>query len=80
MAGDLKFEAGATFSIDDLSKLADATPDSAKITIAEVTGEGKLLGKPKADAALRAKGWTVLRDGGQRLVLGPKPGAVILLR
>lgn len=81
MAGDLKFEAGATFSIDDLSNLADATPDSAKITIAEVTGEGKkVLGKPKADAALRAKGWTVLRDGAQRLVLGPKPGAVILLR
>lgn len=81
MAGDLKFEAGATFSIDDLSKLADATPDSAKITIAEVTGVGKqVIGKPKADAALRAKGWTVLRDGGQRLVLGSKPGTVILLR
>ena len=81
MAGDLKFEAGATFSIDDVSGLPEATPTAEPIVFAEVTGvAAKIVGRPRASDELRAKGWHVVRRGDRQLAIGLCPGGVIFIR
>lgn len=73
MDGAFVFGANTTVTLDDLT----GYPKPAKTLI--LTAQGGITGKPKADAALKAAGWGVVKEGNS-LYLDAKPGSVILVR
>ena len=73
LACPLTFKSGSTVTLDDLSGYQEPT----KTLI--LTAQGGITGKPKADAALKAAGWGVVKEGNS-LYLDAKPGSAILVR